>query len=148
MTDLHEMKCVACRAGKPTLTEGKIYMLHAQVSEWQVKKMDGMKRLERVFEFKNFVEALEFRNKIGAIGAEQDHHRLIVTEWGKLFVGTPPISTDEDPFVFYHGGEGADADHRYHARTLLLDREDLDKILCRSPRSMLLPGSAAETTGW
>ncbi len=84
MTDLHEMKCVACRARETILTEGEIYTLHAQVPEWQVEKIDGMKRLECVFKFKNFVEALEFTNKIGAMVKEQAYHRLIVTEWGKV----------------------------------------------------------------
>jgi len=39
-----------------------------------------MKRLEKIFKFKNFAQALEFTNKIGAIAEEEDHHPLIVTE--------------------------------------------------------------------
>jgi 4a-hydroxytetrahydrobiopterin dehydratase len=84
MTDLHEMKCLACRTREPTLTGGEIYMWHPQVAEWQVQKMDGMKRLERVFKFKNFIETIEFKNKIGATREEQDHHCLTVTESGRV----------------------------------------------------------------
>lgn len=86
MTELHQMKCVACRAGEPTLTSGEIYQLQPQVPEWQVKEVDGMQRLERVFKFKNFAQALEFTNKVGAIAEEEDHHPLIITEWGKVTV--------------------------------------------------------------
>ena len=46
--------------------------------------MDGEKRLERVFKFKNFAEALEFTNKVGKAAEKEDHHPLIVTEWGKV----------------------------------------------------------------
>ena len=95
MTNLYEVKCMTRRAGELSLTEGEIYMLHSQVPERQVQKIRGMNRLERVFKFKNFVEALEFTNKIRQIGKEQDHHRLIVAEWGKVTVGTHPISIYE-----------------------------------------------------
>ena len=83
MSDLRQMKCVACRAGEPTVTDSEIEMLHPQIPEWQIKEVDGVKRLERVFKFKNFSEALEFTNKVGAIAEEEDHHPLIITEWGR-----------------------------------------------------------------
>jgi 4a-hydroxytetrahydrobiopterin dehydratase len=84
MPDLHEMKCVACRAGEPTLTDDEIAQLQPQLPDWQVKEVEGMKRLERVFKFKNFAQALEFTNKIGAIAEEENHHPSIITEWGKV----------------------------------------------------------------
>ena len=86
MTDLHEMKCVACRAGEPTVTDAEIEDLLPHVQQWQVREVDGMKRLERVFKLKNFVKALEFTNKIGAIAEEENHHPLIITEWGRVTV--------------------------------------------------------------
>ena len=86
MTDLHEMKSMACRAGEPTVTNSEIYILHPQIPAWQVKEVDGVKRLERVFKFKNFAQALEFTNKVGTIAEEEDHHPLIVTEYGRATV--------------------------------------------------------------
>src|SRR5262249_37419775 len=84
LTELREMKCIACRGGEPTLTEAQIAELQPQVPDWQVKEVSGEKRLERVFRFKNFARALEFTNKIGAIAEEEDHHPLIITEWGRV----------------------------------------------------------------
>ena len=84
MTDLHQIKCVACRAGEPTVTDSEIDMLLPQIPEWQVKEVDGIKRLERVFKFKNFAQALEFTNKVGAIAEEEAHHPLLITEWGRV----------------------------------------------------------------
>jgi len=84
MIKLAAGKCVACRAGEPTLTDGEIYMLHPQIPEWHVKEVDGVKRLERIFKFKDLAKALEFTNKIGAVAEEEDHHPLIITEWGKV----------------------------------------------------------------
>jgi 4a-hydroxytetrahydrobiopterin dehydratase len=38
--------------------------------------------LSRRFEFKNFAEALEFVNKVGAIAEKHDHHPDITFGWG------------------------------------------------------------------
>ncbi|MEO7839976.1 MAG: 4a-hydroxytetrahydrobiopterin dehydratase [Anaerolineales bacterium] len=86
MTDLQQMKCVACRAGEPTVTDSEIDMLQPQIPEWQVKEVDGVKRLERVYKFKDFAQALEFTNKVGAAGEAEDHHPLLITEWGRVTV--------------------------------------------------------------
>ena len=86
MINLAAGKCVACRGGESSLTEAEIADLMLHVPQWQVVERDGIPRLERVFKLKNFVEALAFTNKIGAIAEEQGHHPLIVTEWGKVTV--------------------------------------------------------------
>ena len=86
MTNLHQMKCVACRGGDPSLTDIEIAELMPQVPEWQKVTQDSILRLQRVFKFKNFVQALEFANKVGAIAEEEDHHPLIVLEWGRVTV--------------------------------------------------------------
>lgn len=86
MTDLHRMKCVACRGGEPTLTDSEIKDLNPQIPEWHVIEVDGVKRLERIYKMKNFIDAIAFTNKIGLISEKEDHHPLIVTEYGKVTV--------------------------------------------------------------
>jgi 4a-hydroxytetrahydrobiopterin dehydratase len=86
MDDLSQLKCIACRGGEPLLTEVQINQLLPQVSEWQVKEVNGEKRLERVYKFKNFVEAISFTDKVGATAEEEDHHPLIITEWGRVTI--------------------------------------------------------------
>lgn len=84
MMDLSTGKCVACRGDEPTLTDAEIDELLPQIDQLQVKEVEGMKRLEKVFKFKNFAQALEFTNKVGAAAEEENHHPLIMTEWGKV----------------------------------------------------------------
>ena len=79
-------KCVACRAGEPTLTDSEIEDLLLHVHGWEVKEVNGMKRLERVFKLKNFAQALEFTDKIGAVAEEEGHHPLIITGYGRVTV--------------------------------------------------------------
>jgi 4a-hydroxytetrahydrobiopterin dehydratase len=86
MSELSQLKCATPRGSEPLLTSAEIYRLQPQIPEWQIKEVEGMQRLERVFKFKNFAQALEFTDKIGALAEQEDHHPLVVLEWGKLTV--------------------------------------------------------------
>ena len=46
----------------------------------------GVGRLERVFSFPSFVEALAFTNHVGALAEDAGHHPAITTEWGRVTV--------------------------------------------------------------
>ena len=82
--ELATEKCVSLRGGGSTLSEAEIQDLLLQIQQWGIREVDGMKLLERVFKFKNFAQALEFTNKIGSIAEVENHHPLIITEWGKV----------------------------------------------------------------
>ena len=86
MTELKEQKCVLCRGGEPTVTAEELNAYHKQIPAWDVIEVDGVKRLQREFKFKNFAEALAFTNKVGAIAEKEEHHPLLKTEWGKVTV--------------------------------------------------------------
>ncbi|MBI3167989.1 MAG: 4a-hydroxytetrahydrobiopterin dehydratase [Chloroflexi bacterium] len=86
MENLAAGKCIPCRGGDPALTDAEVADLLVQVPQWQLKEVDGIKRLERAFKLKNYAEALAFTNKVGAIAEEEDHHPLIVLEWGRVTV--------------------------------------------------------------
>ncbi len=86
MTNLSLLKCVACRGGEPTVPEAEVARLRVQVPEWQIREVDAEKRLERVFKFKDFAQAMAFTDKVGEIAETEGHHPLIVTEWGMVTV--------------------------------------------------------------
>jgi len=58
----------------------------AQVSDWEVIEIEGVRRLQREFKFKNFADALSFTNQVGALAEEEDHHPALLTEWGVVTV--------------------------------------------------------------
>jgi 4a-hydroxytetrahydrobiopterin dehydratase len=86
MDVLKELKCVPCRGGEPTVTEDEIRDFLPQIPDWKVSELDGIKRLERSYKFRNFHEALEFTNQVGELAEREDHHPLLQTEWGKVTV--------------------------------------------------------------
>lgn len=89
MSDLEKLtqeKCTACRRGDPPLTQAEIDSLKGLLPQWEVIETEGVLRLQRVYNFKNFTQALIFTNRVGAIAEEQDHHPALLTEWGKVTV--------------------------------------------------------------
>jgi 4a-hydroxytetrahydrobiopterin dehydratase len=86
MTGLAQFQCIPCRGGEPTLTGDEISSLEPEAPDWLVVERDGILRLERLFKFKNFVQALEFTNQVGELAEQQGHHPAILTEWGKVTV--------------------------------------------------------------
>lgn len=86
MDTLAHMKCTACEAGAPTVTDEEIAGLHPQVPDWKLIERDGTRRLERVFKFANFAEALAFTNRVGVLAEAEGHHPSILTEWGRVTV--------------------------------------------------------------
>ena len=57
-----------------------------QVREWKVAEREGIKRIERVFKFKNFTQALSFTDRVGELAEAEGHHPAILTEWGRVMV--------------------------------------------------------------
>ena len=86
MTELIHRTCEACRVGAPPATEAEIAAYRPQIPEWDIVERGGIPRLERVFTFPNFVEALSFTNRVGALAEEEGHHPALLTEWGRVTV--------------------------------------------------------------
>jgi 4a-hydroxytetrahydrobiopterin dehydratase len=79
-------RCVACRADAPTLSDVEIAELRPQVPDWELVEIDGIKRLQRVFSFDDFAQALAFTGRVGRLAEEEGHHPALLTEWGRTTV--------------------------------------------------------------
>ena len=86
MKKLTAFKCVACRGDTPPISIDKIANLLPEIPEWQLIEVEGIARLERVFLFKNFAEALDFTNRVSVIAGAEDHHPHIALEWGRVTI--------------------------------------------------------------
>lgn len=78
--------CEACRADAPKVSDAELAELIRQIPQWQPVVDDGVLQLKREFLFRNFVEALAFTNRVGALAEEAGHHPALLTEWGKVTV--------------------------------------------------------------
>ncbi len=82
MSDLAAKECVPCKGGVPPLKGEALSALGRELGGgWEVVKEH---HLEKEYRFKNFVEALEFTNRVGRMSEEQNHHPEIYLTWGRV----------------------------------------------------------------
>ena len=86
MTELSRERCTACRRDSPSVSEEEISALHPQTSKWELIDRNGVPKLDRVFRFSDFAQALDFTNRIGELAEEEGHHPRLTTEWGRVRV--------------------------------------------------------------
>ena len=84
MAVLAEKECVPCKGGVPALKGEDLQRLKRELDVgWQIVRDH---QLEREFKFKNFLEALNFTNRVGELAEAQNHHPDIYLTWGKVKV--------------------------------------------------------------
>ena len=86
MSSLGTAHCVACRPDAPRLSDTEVAALASEVPDWCVVERDGIRRLQRVFQFLDFASALAFTNRVGALAEAEHHHPALTTEWGRVTV--------------------------------------------------------------
>lgn len=86
MKELVQLHCSPVKANTPALNEAEIRPLLTQLDSWRIYEKEGEPRLEKVFKFENFVQAVAFTDRIAAKANQEDHHPAILTEWGKVTV--------------------------------------------------------------
>jgi len=80
---LADNKCIPCKGGTPPLTHAQVEPLRSQLEGWLV---DDDKKLTRSFKVKNFVEAVDFVNRITPVAEAENHHPDLYVRWGEVRV--------------------------------------------------------------
>lgn len=70
--NLKNQKCEVCKVGAPPLPENELKEYMSEVDNWELYDNDS--KIKKEFEFKNFMEAVGFINKIANIAEEAGHH--------------------------------------------------------------------------
>ncbi len=85
---LTQDKCVPCRGGVPTLTDAEIAALMPEVPGWTAGDRDGIRYLEKVYLFDDFVGAMDFARRAGDVAEIEGHHPDLHVSWGRVLVET------------------------------------------------------------
>ncbi len=86
MPELIHETCIPCRNGAAPASAAEITVWLAQLPEWLIVTRDAVPRLSRSFRCKNFREALDFTNRVGAMAEAERHHPELLTAWGEVRV--------------------------------------------------------------
>jgi len=77
---LAEKSCTPCRGGVPPLTQEEAASYRGQAPDWEL--LDGARRIERTYRFRNFREAFAFVERAAALAEAEGHHPEIRFGWG------------------------------------------------------------------
>jgi 4a-hydroxytetrahydrobiopterin dehydratase len=83
---LNRERCVACRSDSLHVTDQEAAELHSQIPAWQIVGQSEFPKLQRMFRFVDFSDAIAFTNTVGAQAEFEGHHPRLVTEWGWVTV--------------------------------------------------------------
>lgn len=86
MTTLLNKTCEACNLVTEKASEILVSAWLQEITDWQLISVAKVKQLERIFIFKDFQQALIFTNKIGMLAEQENHHPMLITEWGQVTV--------------------------------------------------------------
>ena len=85
MSELAAKQCVPCKGGVPPLAGEQLDDLLQQLGPNGWRVIAGH-HLEKSYKFPDFVQALAFVNRVGAVAEAQGHHPDIALGWGKVTV--------------------------------------------------------------
>ena len=86
MNELSKMHCISVKADSPSLNGHEIDQMIEQLPGWHTAEKESELRLEKLFKFKDFSQAVAFTDQVARAANEEDHHPAILTEWGKVTV--------------------------------------------------------------
>ncbi len=80
MDDLGKKKCVPCETGEGKLEQSKVKEYLKAVHEWFLIGDS----IVREYKFKDFIEAMEFINKVADLAEIEGHHPDIYVSYNKV----------------------------------------------------------------
>ena len=86
MSSLADRHCVPCSGGVAPIDRGQVEKLLHEVENWSLEEWNGHLALVKGLRFRNFVEAVEFVNRLTPIAESEGHHPDLEVSWGKVRV--------------------------------------------------------------
>ena len=84
-SDLVNQKCEACTIDAPRVSKEEETALIKTLDHWEILNED-FDYLQKVFVFKNYEDSVTFSNDVAYLANIEDHHPLIILEWGRVTV--------------------------------------------------------------
>jgi 4a-hydroxytetrahydrobiopterin dehydratase len=84
--NLADRHCVPCKGGTPALDRERVNALIGQLDGWAVQETSGHLELFKELKFRNFVEAVDFVNKLTPVAEAEGHHPDLEVSWGRVGV--------------------------------------------------------------
>ncbi len=84
--NLADYNLLDLKPSQSAMVEKEWRPLLAQLPNWQIGLAESIPQLQCSYKFGNFVQAMDFANKITVIAEQADHHPSLCIEWGKVAI--------------------------------------------------------------
>jgi 4a-hydroxytetrahydrobiopterin dehydratase len=79
-------ECESCRIDTQEITKEELAYMLPNRKHWILLEENGIKKIQRVYNFEDFGKAIKFTNKVSDLAEKHNHHPAIITEWGKVTI--------------------------------------------------------------
>ncbi len=86
MNKMVNMHCIPIDSKSIHLSEVETAQFIKDFPDWSLSIKEDEPRLEKVFKFKDFNQAVAFTNQVAQEAEKENHHPAILTEWAKVTV--------------------------------------------------------------
>jgi 4a-hydroxytetrahydrobiopterin dehydratase len=83
---LAERHCVPCERGTPPMAADRAASLLVELQGWEIERSDGHEQLVKTYRFRDFVQAVDFVNRITPLAEAEGHHPDLLVTWGRVRV--------------------------------------------------------------
>jgi 4a-hydroxytetrahydrobiopterin dehydratase len=98
--NLEEKRCLACEGGVTPLTQDEIKPLLAKLNQWEL--VANGKKLQKLFNFKNYYHTITFVNAVAWLANKENHHPDLQVSYNHCLVEYTTHSIDaltENDFI-------------------------------------------------
>ena len=86
MENYESKVCTACRADAPKATQSQIEGFLNDYPDWELHDINDVPQLMKSYSFKNYLQAVEFTNRIAELAEKEGHHPAIVLELSLIHI--------------------------------------------------------------
>lgn len=82
--DFSKQRCEPCHKDEKALTRGEAEIWLAALTGWELD--DNVQWLSKRFAFPNFVQAIQYANRVAELAEQEKHHPDLLVGWGYVTV--------------------------------------------------------------
>ncbi len=86
MKSLADQSLLSCNRSSVRLTESEINSNLCRLDSWVWAQQTNIDQIIKTYNFKNFIQAQQFTNRIANLAEQENHHPEICLKWGQVSI--------------------------------------------------------------
>lgn len=86
INDLAALSCEPCKSGAELLSKTESEVFLAELDGWEIIEESTVKKLKRVFYFRDYAQSMSFVNEVAELAERANHHPEMLVAYGSVAV--------------------------------------------------------------